>query len=302
MGDVRAMTRSDVAGAMDVVRASGQAEERAQGREPAPMPDEAWRQFRRRTERFLERDPQGAFVAVEGDAVVGVAQSIRRSSFWGLSMLFVYPGAQSHGLGRRLLEAALPYSRDADVRMIMASTDPRAVRLYSSAGLAVHPAMSAEGEVDRSAIPTGLAGRAAGAGDLELVASVDESLRGSRAEDVAFLLGQGATLEVVDGGGGGVTSSTRPGACACSARPTAGQQSSCCGASSPGADRRWSCTGSRPARTGRSGSLSRLGCGFGPQGRCSSRGCPTRRSSGSRAAGTSSPSGPATAHPRAAAG
>ncbi len=202
MGDVRAMTRSDVAGAMDVVRASGQAEERAQGREPAPMPDEAWRQFRRRTERFLERDPQGAFVAVEGDAVVGVAQSIRRSSFWGLSMLFVHPGAQSHGLGRRLLEAALPYSRDADVRMIMASTDPRAVRLYSSAGLAVHPAMSAEGEVDRSAIPTGLAGRAAGAGDLELVASVDESLRGSRAEDVAFLLGQGATLEVVDGGGG----------------------------------------------------------------------------------------------------
>ena len=200
MVDVRAMARSDVPGSMDVVRASGQAEERAQGREPTPMPDEAWQQFRRRTERFLERDPEGAFVAVDGDTVVGVAESIRRGSFWGLSMLFVHPETQSHGLGRRLLEAALAYSRDADIRMIMTSTDPRAVRLYSSAGLAVHPAMSAEGEVDRAAIPTGLAGRSGDAGDLELVASVDEGLRGSRAEDVGFLLDQGATLEVVDSG------------------------------------------------------------------------------------------------------
>lgn len=200
MPDVCAMTRADVLGAMAVVKASGEAEQRAEGREPTPMPEKAWQQFRRRTERFLERDPEGAFVAVDGSAVVGVAESIRRGSFWGLSMLFVHPASQNDGLGRRLLEAALTYSRDADVRMIMASTDPRAVRLYSSAGLALHPAMRAEGDVDRSRIPTGLAGRSGDAGDLDLVAAVDERLRGSRAEDVDFLLGQGATLEVLDSG------------------------------------------------------------------------------------------------------
>ena len=200
MVEVRAMTRSDVLGAMAVVRASGDVQQRAEGREPTPMPDSAWQQFRRRTERFLERDPAGAFVAVDGDAVVGVAESIRRSSFWGLSMLFVDPATQSNGLGRRLLESALAYSEGADVRMIMASTDPRAVRLYSSTGLALHPAMRAEGDIDRSRIPAGLLGRPGDASDLDLVATVDEGLRGSRAEDVEFLLGQGATLEVLDSG------------------------------------------------------------------------------------------------------
>ena len=200
MVEVRGMTAPDVLGAMAVVRAAGESEQRAEGREPTPMPDSAWQQFRRRTERFLERDAEGAFVAVDGDSVVGLAQSIRRGSFWGLSMLFVHPEAQGYGLGRRLLDAALTYATDAEVRMIMASTDSRAVRLYSSAGLALHPAMRAQGEVDRSRIPAGLPGRSGDANDLDLVATVDEGLRGSRAEDVEFLLGQGATLEVLDSG------------------------------------------------------------------------------------------------------
>ena len=200
MIDVRAMAAPDVLGAMEVVKASGAAQQRAEGREATPMPDEAWQQFRRRTERFLERDPEGAFVAVDGDTVIGLAESIRRGSFWGLSMLFVHPETQSHGVGRRLLESALAYSLDAAVRMIMASTDPRAVRLYSSAGLAVHPAMGAEGDIDRSRIPTGLAGRTGDESDLDLVATVDEGLRGSRAEDVEFLLSQGASLEVLERG------------------------------------------------------------------------------------------------------
>jgi GNAT superfamily N-acetyltransferase len=196
------MTLDHIDGVMAVVDAGEAQADRRARREPEPSTPEGREYFRRGMERFVERDPAGAWVAVEGDTVVGMAEAIRRGSFWGLSMLFVHPDQQSGGIGHRLLDAALTYAQDAAVRMIMTSSDPRALRRYSRAGLAIHPAVEAEGVVDRSAIPTGLPGRSGDVSDLDLVADVDAGLRGSRLEDVEFLVKQGVRVEVVDSGTG----------------------------------------------------------------------------------------------------
>jgi len=197
--EVRQMTGGDVPAVTAVVDAAMAAADRQAGREPRPRTAEKLAAFCRGMERFVARDPDGAWVAVDGHSVIGMAEAIRRGSFWGLSMLFVDPDSQSRGVGRRLLEATLDYARGAEVRMILTSADPRALRRYSLAGLAIHPAVEVEGSIDRARIPTGLPGRSGGVSDLDLVAEVDAGLRGSRAEDVEFFLAGGARMDVVDG-------------------------------------------------------------------------------------------------------
>ena len=103
--------------------------------------------------RFIQRDGPGAWVAVSEGQVVGVAESVRRGSFWGLSMLFVHPAFQGRGVGNQLLEAAMGYAAGASQRMIQSSPDPRAMRRYFLAGLAMHPTAEMRGQPDRRAIP-----------------------------------------------------------------------------------------------------------------------------------------------------
>jgi GNAT superfamily N-acetyltransferase len=149
--------------------------------------------------RFVQRDGPGAWVAVSEERVVGVAESVRRGDFWGLSMLFVHPEFQSQGVGRRLLEAAGSYAAGATQRMIESSPDPRAMRRYFLAGLAMHPTAEMRGRPDRRALPRSLPGRSGDAGDLELVAEVEAQLGRSRTEDVAFGLNDGrCRIDVVD--------------------------------------------------------------------------------------------------------
>jgi GNAT superfamily N-acetyltransferase len=195
------MTPGDIDGAMTVIDAANAAEE---GSDQSRMqPSAAQLAARRRAHgRFVERDPAGAWVAVsDDDQVLGVAESIRRGDFWGLSMLFVDPEFQSRGVGRQLLDAALGYAAGARMRMIQSSSDPRAMRRYALAGLAMHPAALVSGAPDRRAIPAGLVGRDGNEDDLELVEEVEVQLGRSRTEDVAFALGEERTqLEVVDQG------------------------------------------------------------------------------------------------------
>lgn len=198
MADIRPMTLADLDGVVAVVQAANADADTRAGREPTTPSDEQQKQFRAGMRRFVERDGPGAWVAVDGDSVVGMAEAIRRDAFWGLAMLFVAPARQNQRLGRRLLDAALTSGAGADVRMILTSADPRALRRYSMAGFAIHPAVEAGGRIDRSAIPADLPGRSGNADDLDLVADVDAALRGSRAEDVGYVLTQGATMEIVD--------------------------------------------------------------------------------------------------------
>jgi GNAT superfamily N-acetyltransferase len=198
--DIRPMTLDDAVGVATVVEAAGAQLERRAGREPRSRTDEHRENFLSGLRRFVELDPDGAWVAAEGDTVFGMVAAIRRDSFWGLSMLFVDPEQQNRGLGRTLLDAALACSAGADVRMILSSSDPRALRRYSMAGLDIHPTVEARGTIDPRAIPADLHGRSGDASDLDLVASVDAKLGRSRAEDIEYLLGVGASLQVIDRG------------------------------------------------------------------------------------------------------
>jgi GNAT superfamily N-acetyltransferase len=198
--EIRPMTAGDVLAVASVVEAAGAQLERRAGRQPRPRTEEQREYFCSGLGRFLERDPEGAWVAADGGTVVGMVTAIRRGAFWGLSMLFVDPEAQSQGVGRALLDAALACSTGAEVRMILSSSDPRALRRYSLAGLDMHPTVEAAGTIDRGAVPDDLDGRSGDAGDLDLVASVDAALRGSREEDVEYLLGAGARMQIIDRG------------------------------------------------------------------------------------------------------
>ncbi len=202
--DLRPMAVDDVEAVMAVVEAADAALAEAGQLPPRTPPSEAQLQASRVGHtRFVQRDGPGAWVAVSNGRVVGVAESVRRGSFWGLSMLFVHPEFQSRGVGGQLLDAALGYAAGATQRMIQSSPDPRAMRRYFLAGLAMHPTAEMGGQPDRLAIPRSLPGRDGDEGDLELVAEVELQLGRSRTEDVAFALSDGrGRLDVVDSGPG----------------------------------------------------------------------------------------------------
>ena len=195
------MAIDDVEVVMAVVDAADAALAEAGGLPPrTPPSDGQLEAIRAAHARFVQRDGPGAWVAVSDGQVVGVAESVRRGDFWGLSMLFVYPEFQSRGVGRRLLEAAGTHAAGATQRMIESSPDPRALRRYFLAGLAMHPTAEVEGRLDRRTIPRSLPGRDGDEEDLEVVAAVEARLGRSRTEDVAFALGdERYRLDVVEG-------------------------------------------------------------------------------------------------------
>ena len=198
--DLRPMALDDVEAVMAVVEAADAAQAEAGQLPPRTPPSDAQLEASRVGHaRFVQRDGPGAWVAVSEGQVVGVAESVRRESFWGLSMLFVHPEFQSRGVGGRLLEAAMGYAAGATQRMIQSSPDPRAMRRYFLAGLAMHPTAEMGGQPDRRAIPPSLPGRDGDEGDLEMVAEVEVQLGRSRTEDVAFALSDGrCRIDVVD--------------------------------------------------------------------------------------------------------
>jgi len=103
----------------------------------------------------LSTDPGGSFVTEHQGAVVGVAQALVRERLWILSMLTVSPTLPrtGGGDGRALMKAGLAYGRDTEAGIIMASNDPRALRLYGSSGFALEPTFEAQGRIDPDRIP-----------------------------------------------------------------------------------------------------------------------------------------------------
>ncbi len=123
--DLRPMALEDVEAAMAVVEAADAAQAEAGQLPPRTPPSDAQLEASRVGHaRFVQRDGPGAWVAVSEGQVVGVAESVRRESFWGLSMLFVHPEFQSRGVGGQLLEAAVGYAAGATQRMIESSPAP----------------------------------------------------------------------------------------------------------------------------------------------------------------------------------
>jgi GNAT superfamily N-acetyltransferase len=159
-----------------------------------------------RVAHLLETDPDGAWVAQDGDgAIVGVALSIVREGVWGLSLLGVAPDLQSQGLGRALLEGSLRTLDGCRGGIILATTDARAMRSYFRAGFRLVPCVAAAGEINRSRIPAGLQARPGTLDDERDRALIDAASRhvrgASHAVDVEALRAAGCELLVHDGGG-----------------------------------------------------------------------------------------------------
>lgn len=148
--------------------------------DPAPRSADRASDWEARTRHLLGTDPGGCWVADRGGEVVGFATSLVRELMWVLASYAVAPGQQGTGIGRQLLDAALGHGRGCLRGMLNASPDPRAVRLYRSAGFDLHPQMVLRGQVGRADLPAGLRHvRDGGVEDFDLMDSVDRRVRGA---------------------------------------------------------------------------------------------------------------------------
>ncbi len=133
----------------------------------------------RRHRHLTATDPGGAWVAVDEDGTVrGGAHALVREGMWGLSYLAVDPGVQARGVGRELLDRAWAHGAHARGRIVLSSTDPRAMRRYARAGLALRPCVAAAGIVDRSRLPAP-SPAVRPSDDVEATAPVSRHVRGA---------------------------------------------------------------------------------------------------------------------------
>ncbi|QEC48666.1 GNAT family N-acetyltransferase [Baekduia soli] len=159
---IRPLTAADVPGADAVGWAALQAQIPAQFLPADPELRQA--RGRARVAHLLATDPDGCWVAEADGEIVAVALALVREDVWGLSLFGVAPGLQGRGIGGRTLAGALRYAEGRRGALIVSSTDPRAMRRYHRAGLALRPSVAAGGQLNRSRLPAGLRSRP---GDLD---------------------------------------------------------------------------------------------------------------------------------------
>jgi GNAT superfamily N-acetyltransferase len=159
--------------------------------EPEIRPAERGVHWVARVRHLLATDPGGSWVAERDGELLGVVVSFVRDTTWLLASYAVVPGAQGLGLGRALLAPALEHGRGCLRGMLNASSDPKALRRYHAAGFRLHPHMFRRGSPDRSRIPVVEKVREGGAGDIDLMNSVDRQTRGAaHGPDHELLLSQ----------------------------------------------------------------------------------------------------------------
>lgn len=127
---------------------------------------------------FLEIDPCGCWVAVDGEQIVGFAISQNRDRLWYLATYGVLANRQGHGIGKRLLDAVLTHAGSRP-GMFSSTVHPAATRRYRLAGFSLHPQMRMIGTVDRSTLlaVTGLSDGSAD--DFDWMNRLDHQLRGA---------------------------------------------------------------------------------------------------------------------------
>ncbi len=130
--------------------------------------------------RYLEHHAAEWWVAENDEGRLdGYARSIERGGLFELTELFVRPGAQSRGVGRELVSRAFPVGR-GDLRVIIATTDVRALARYHAAGVIARfpmftfvgePSPAAPGEMVTSRVERDAA-------DLELIRGIEKLVLG----------------------------------------------------------------------------------------------------------------------------
>jgi len=144
--------------------------------EPTPRASTVTKQWIDRTHYFLNQDPAGCWVAMDGENLVGFAFSQNRGRFWFLWTYGVLPSHQGRGIGRRLMDVVLAHA-DGRPGLFSSSVHPGATRRYRLAGFLLYPQMRMVGTVDRTTLPaiTGL--REGTADDFEWMDALDTRLR-----------------------------------------------------------------------------------------------------------------------------
>jgi ribosomal protein S18 acetylase RimI-like enzyme len=149
-----------------------------------------------RTRHFLGTDPEGSWVAEEGETIVGMSQSFVRENYWMLSQLGTVPGRQGRGVGRDLLKLALSHGDPDSPGTIQCSSDPKAMALYTGFGFTLHPVVTGWGAVRPGAVTRPLEvdrydADEVGERELDVVTAIDRQVRGSsRTVDVVAMLAQ----------------------------------------------------------------------------------------------------------------
>ena len=193
---IRPMNREDTE-AVHLVASKALAETPTEERRIRGQSPEETRRRKDHYRHILRQDPDGAWVATDGDRIVGVSLALRRESVWVLSLLAVDEEYRGTGVGRALIDHALEYSAGCAGAMIAASTHPAAMRRYAHAGFDLRPTLMASGTVRQAALPEDLPVRVGHEEDLPLVAEVDRSVRGAaHGPDIEHLLRNGAGLLV----------------------------------------------------------------------------------------------------------
>jgi GNAT superfamily N-acetyltransferase len=131
-----------------------------------------------RMDHFLSVDPDGCWVAVEADQLVGLALSQVRGELWFLSAFAVLPSHQGRGIGKRLLHKALEHAEGRRV-MSISTTHPAATRRHRWAGFSLNPLMRMVGSVDRSKLRAVRGLRDGRPGDVGWMDRLDLVLRGA---------------------------------------------------------------------------------------------------------------------------
>jgi GNAT superfamily N-acetyltransferase len=199
--DVRPLRPDDVPAAHALSFTTFAVQDAAEGLPVAQHTEERRRWGEARIAAMLASDPAGAWCAVDGDRLVGVALATRRAGLWFLSLLTVDVTAQGAGLGRRLLEATRGIATGATAGLICSSDDPRALHRYGTLGFSLLPAYEARGTVDRSRLPAVTGVRdGSWTDDRERVDALAVDLRGAPlGPDADAFAAMEASLLVADG-------------------------------------------------------------------------------------------------------
>src|SRR5215472_9067220 len=146
--------------------------------EPEPRSDAAARKWIDRMRYFLDIDPGGCWIAVDGADVVGFAISQNRDRLWYLATYGVLPDRQGQGIGKRLMDAVLAHAGDRP-GLFSSTVHPAATRRYRLAGFSLYPQMRMIGTVDRSVLPAVTGLDEGEADDFAWMDRLDEQLRGA---------------------------------------------------------------------------------------------------------------------------
>ncbi len=95
---------------------------------------EGWAVSREQFEVYLEHDPDGCFVAMDGDQPVGMVTTTCFGTSGWIGNLIVEPAYRSRGIGRTLMERGLERLRTGGTTTVRLEADPQGIPLYRALG------------------------------------------------------------------------------------------------------------------------------------------------------------------------